>query len=172
MINQFAILILSIDAPLRMLLDNEKTKEFIPSKLRKKNKYGAFSNGIWLIVILSGAIILIQTVMPGAASVLQQLTRLNSVCMPLRYLWVFVAYIALRRSINKIPAEYRFVKNQKVAYFFGGWCFFITAACCILGMYNKDPMTMTLNIITPIVLTALGLILPMIAKREKQKEAA
>ena len=70
MINQFAILILSIDAPLRMLLDNEKTKEFIPSKLRKKNKYGAFSNGIWLIVILSGAIILIQTVMPGAASVL------------------------------------------------------------------------------------------------------
>ena len=172
MINQFAILILSIDAPLRMLLDNEKTKEFISSKLRKKNKYGAFSNGIWLIVILSGAIILIQTVMPGAASVLQQLTRLNSVCMPLRYLWVFVAYIALRRSINKIPAEYRFVKNQKVAYFFGGWCFFITAACCILGMYNKDPMTMTLNIITPIVLTALGLILPMIAKREKQKEAA
>ena len=172
MINQFAILILSIDAPLRMLLDNEKTKEFIPSKLRKKNKYGAFSNGIWLIVILSGAIILIQTVMPGAASVLQQLTRLNSVCMPLRYLWVFVAYIALRRSINKIPAEYRFVKNQKVAYFFGGWCFFITAACCILGMYNKDPMTMALNIITPIVLTALGLILPMIAKREKQKEAA
>lgn len=172
MINQFAILILSIDAPLRMLLDNEKTKEFIPSKLRKKNKYGAFSNGIWLIVILSGAIILIQTVMPGAASVLQQLTRLNSVCMPLRYLWLFVAYIALRRSINKIPAEYRFVKNQKVAYFFGGWCFFITAACCILGMYNKDPMTMALNIITPIVLTALGLILPMIAKREKQKEAA
>ena len=79
MIGQFAILILSIDAPLRMLLDNEKTKEFIPSKLLKKNKYGAFSNGIWLVVILSGAIILIQTVMPGAASVLQQLTRLNSV---------------------------------------------------------------------------------------------
>ena len=115
MIGQFAILILSIDAPLRMLLDNEKTKEFIPSKLLKKNKYGAFSNGIWLVVILSGAIILIQTVMPGAASVLQQLTRLNSVCMPLRYLWVFVAYIALRRAIKRIPAESRVVKSQKIA---------------------------------------------------------
>ena len=61
MIGQFAILILSIDAPLRMLLDNDQTKEFIPEKLRKQNKYGAFSNGIWLVVILSGAIILIQT---------------------------------------------------------------------------------------------------------------
>lgn len=48
-----------------MLLDNDQTKEFIPEKLRKQNKYGAFSNGIWLVVILSGAIILIQTVMPG-----------------------------------------------------------------------------------------------------------
>lgn len=171
MIGQFAILILSIDAPLRMLLDNDQTKEFIPEKLRKQNKYGAFSNGIWLVVILSGAIILIQTVMPGAASVLQQLTRLNSVCMPLRYLWVFVAYIALRKAIRTIDAEYRFVKNQKIAYFFGGWCFLITAACCIMGMYNKDPLTMALNIITPIVLTALGLILPMIAKREQRKES-
>ena len=102
---------------------------------------------------------------------LQQLTRLNSVCMPLRYLWVFVAYIALRKAIRTIDAEYRFVKNQKIAYFFGGWCFLITAACCIMGMYNKDPLTMALNIITPIVLTALGLILPMIAKREQRKES-
>lgn len=117
MIGQFAILILSIDALLRMLLDNDQTKEFIPEKLRKQNKYGAFSNGIWLVVILSGAIILIQTVMPGAASVLQQLTRLNSVCMPLRYLWVFVAYIALRKAIRTIDAEYRFVKIRKLPTF-------------------------------------------------------
>lgn len=37
--------------------------------------------------------------------------------MPLRYLWVFVAYQALRKSIDKIPSEYRFVKNQKIASF-------------------------------------------------------
>lgn len=35
-ISQFSILILSIDAPLLMLLDNEHTREFIPSKLLKK----------------------------------------------------------------------------------------------------------------------------------------
>ncbi len=169
LIGQFAILILSIDAPLRMLLDNEKTKEFIPSRLRIKNKYGVYNNGIILVAVLAGAIILIQSVVPGAAAVLQQLTRLNSVCMPMRYLWVFVAYIALRKAIKRIPAEYRFVKSQKTAMFFGGWCFTVTAACCIMGMYNKDPFTFALNVITPIVLTALGLIMPQIAKREKQK---
>lgn len=169
LIGQFAILILSIDAPLRMLLSNEKTKEFIPSKLLVKNKYGVYNNGIKLVAVLAGAIILIQSVVPGAAAVLQQLTRLNSVCMPMRYLWVFVAYLALRKAVNRFPAEYRFVKSQKTAMFFGGWCFAVTAVCCIMGMYNKDPFTFALNVITPVVLTALGVIMPQIAKREKQK---
>lgn len=170
LISQFAILILSIDAPLRMLLENEKTKEFIPSAMRKQNKYGAYPNGIKLIIVLAGAIILVQTFMPGAAAVLQQLTRLNSVCMPMRYLWVFVAYLALRKAYDKIPAEYRFVKNQKVAFFFGGWCFFVTAACCIMGMYSKESLTFALNVITPIVLTALGLIMPKLAQRERARK--
>lgn len=170
LIGQFAILILSIDAPLRMLLENEKTKEFIPSAMRRQNKYGAYSNGIKLVIILAGAIIVVQTFMPGAAAVLQQLTRLNSVCMPMRYLWVFVAYLALRKAYDKIPAECRFVKNQKIAVFFGGWCFFVTAACCIMGMYSKEPLTLALNIITPVVLTALGLIMPKLAQREKVKK--
>lgn len=169
LISQFAILVLSIDAPLRMLLDNDDTRQFIPSKLQKKNKYGVYSNGILLVAILSGAIILIQSVVPGAAAVLQQLTKLNSVCMPLRYLWVFVAYLALRKAYDKIPAEYRFVKNQGVAKFFGGWCFLITAASCILGMYFDDLFTFALNVITPVILTALGLIMPQIAKREQKK---
>ena len=164
-ISQFSILILSIDAPLRMLLDNRHTQEFIPKALLKKNKHGVYINGILMVTILSGAIILVQTVVPGAAAVLQQLNKLNSVCMPLRYLWVFVAYLALRKAIDRIPAEYRFVKNQKVAMFFGGWCFAITAVCCLLGMYSDDPFTFALNVITPVVLTALGILLPKIAKR-------
>lgn len=171
-ISQFAILVLSIDAPLRMLLDNEHTHQFIPSALQKKNKYGVHSNGIWMVVVLSGAIILVQSFVPGAASVLRQLTKLNSVCMPMRYMWVFVAYLALRKAINTIPAEYRFVKNQAVANFFGVWCFLVTAACCLMGMYDPDPFTLALNIITPVVLTLLGIILPQIAKREHGAQKA
>lgn len=168
-ISQFSVLILSIDAPLRMLLDNEHTKQYIPSKLTKKNKHDVYSNGIWLVVILSGAIIVAQMVFPGADVVLQKLTKLNSVCMPMRYMWVFVAYLGLRKSMDKYPAEYRFVKNQGIAKFFGFWCFAVTAACCLMGVYSDDLYTMALNIITPIVLTALGMILPHIAKREQQK---
>ena len=83
-ISQFSVLVLSIDAPLRMLLDNENTQQFIPSALRKKNKYGVYSNGIKMVVVLSSAIILVQSFVPGAAAVLRQLTKLNSVCMPMR----------------------------------------------------------------------------------------
>lgn len=168
-ISQFAVLVLSIDAPLRMLLDNEHTQQFIPSGLRKVNKHGVHTNGILMVVVLSGSIILVQSFVPGAAAVLAQLTKLNSVCMPLRYLWVFAAYLALRNHINDIPAEYRFVKNQAVAKFFGIWCFALTAICCIMGMYDADPFTFALNVITPVVLTALGIILPQIAKREQAK---
>ena len=166
-IGQLSTLVISIDAPLRMLLDNEDAREFIPSKLLKKNDAGAYVNGIKLVALLSGAIILIQSFVPGAAVVLKQLTKLNSVCMPLRYLWVFWAYIALRKAGDKFKPDYRFVKNQGVALFFGIWCFGVTAASCILGMYDADPFTFALNVITPLVLTALGVILPMIAKREK-----
>mgnify|MGYP002744521092 FL=1 len=166
MIGQFAVLIMSIDAPLRMLLDNEDTKQFIPKKLLKQNDVGAYTNGIIMVAVLSGSIILVQSFVPGAAAVLKQLTKLNSVCMPLRYLWVFAAYIALRKAGDKFHPEYRFVKNNAVALAFGVWCFLITAVSCLLGMHSKDSFTMALNVITPLVLSVLGIIMPLLAKRE------
>ena len=169
MIGQFAVLIISIDAPLRMLLDNEDTKQFIPKKLLKQNDVGAYTNGIVMVAVLSGSIILAQSFVPGAAAVLKQLTKLNSVCMPLRYLWVFAAYIALRKAGDKFHAEYRFVKNNTLALAFGAWCFLITAVSCILGMHSKDMFTMALNVITPLVLSVLGIIMPILAKSEAQK---
>ena len=165
-IGQLAVLVISIDAPLRMLLDNEDTRQFIPKKLLKQNDVGAYTNGILMVAALSGSIILVQSFVPGAAAVLKQLTKLNSVCMPLRYLWVFIAYIALRKAGNKFNPEYRFVKNDTVAIGFGVWCFLITAVCSIMGMHSKDTFTMALNAITPIVLFALGITMPLLAKRE------
>lgn len=168
MIGQFAVLLVSIDAPLRMLLGNKESQQFLPSVLLKQNENGAYVNGIKLVAVLSGSIILIQSFVPGAANVLAQLTKLNSVCMPFRYLWVFVAYLALRKSLDKFPADYRFTRSQAVAKFFGVWCFVLTLLCCILGMYSDDTFTMLLNIITPAFLAALGLIMPLLAKRERR----
>ena len=129
------------------------------TKLLKKNQHGAYINGIFMVAGLSGSIILIQSFVPGAAAVLTQLNKLNSVTMPLRYLWVFVAYIALRKAADKFHPEYRFVKNQGIALTAGIWCFVVTAFCCIFGMYVEgDPASTALNVIT-FVLTALGPIL-------------
>ena len=170
MTGQFAVLLVSIDAPLRMLLGNEETRQYLPCGLMKQNGHGAYINGIKLVAVLSGSLILIQSFVPGAANVLAQLTKLNSVCMPFRYLWVFVAYLALRRSIDRFPAEYRFTKSQTVAKFFGIWCFAITFISCILGTYSEDKFTMLLNIITPVFLAALGFVMPLLAKHERKRK--
>jgi amino acid transporter len=171
-IGQFSTLTLSIDAPLRMLLDDGNARQYVPKGLLKQNQYGAYVNGILLIVVLSGAIILIQMMGSGAADIITWLTKLNSVCMPLRYLWVFFAYIMLRKAGNKFHADYVFVKNNTVALAFGWWCFILTAACCILGMYSAgDTMRTVLNFVTPFVLIALGLIMPEIRKHEDAKDA-
>ena len=123
-----------------------------------------------MVICLSGSIILIQSFVPGAAAVLTQLNKLNSVTMPLRYLWVFAGYIALKKSIDKFNPEYQFTKSKTIGLVAGGWCFFVTAICCLLGMYVEGDIASTaLNVVTPIVLTALGLILPEIKKRETAK---
>jgi len=165
-IGQFSTLVISIDAPLRMLLDNEDARQYIPTKLLHKNDAGAYSNGIIMVDILAGAIILAQALVPNADTVLRQLTQLNSVTMPMRYLWVFFAYILLRKKAEKFPREYVFAKNNGLALFAGAWCFVVTAACCILGMYSTDKLTLILNICTPVVLLLLGLIMPVIRSRQ------
>lgn len=48
-----------------MLLDNEDARQFVPTKLLKKNDKGAYINGIWMVVALSGSIILIQSFVPA-----------------------------------------------------------------------------------------------------------
>ena len=99
------------------------------------------------------------------------LTNLNSVVMPMRYLWVFLAYMMLNKAYKKFTSEYKFVKNNGVALFFGFFCLILTLFCCITGMYSPDPFTIVLNVVTPVVLTALGLILPAIRKAQDAKEA-
>lgn len=168
-IGQFSTLVISIDAPLRMLLGSKEAKDFIPKKLLKLNSHGSYINGIWMVVILSGGLIAAQALLPNAQAVMTQLVKLNSTTMPLRYLWVFAAYIALRKHRQKFDTGYQMTKNQGLAYLTGGWCFAVTLICCIIGIYDPNPMTFFLNIITPIILIALGIILPAIKKANESE---
>lgn len=166
----------SIDAPLRILLD-DADPQFVPAALRKKNADGVPVNGYKLTGVLVGIIIIIPALGIGGTNTLYNwLLNLNSVVMPLRYLWVFLAFMLLNKHLDKFHSDYMFVKNSKVGFGVGLWCFIFTAFACILGMvpkiaYASNPsewwFQLALNIAMPIFLISLGLILPAIARRQK-----
>ena len=169
LIGQFAVLIISIDAPLRMLLDSAD-KNFIPEKMFIKNKNGAYKNGHKLILVIVSILIIVPAIgIKNVDDLVKWLVKLNAVCMPLRYLWVFIAYIALKKAGEKFNREYYFVKNNTVGIIFGAWCFAFTAFACISGMYSTDIFKLILNIVTPFILIGLGVIMPYLAKKNNQQ---
>lgn len=175
---QLSALVFSIDAPLRVLL-GEADERFIPKALTKTNKNGVLVNGYIMTAILVSTLIIVPALGIGNTNELfNWLLQLNSVVMPMRYLWVFVAYMGLKKAANKFSTEYKFIKNPKIGFLVGLWCFAFTTFACVMGMFptNVDAFSgewifrVALNVMTPIILMGLGLILPMIAKKTNNKE--
>ena len=175
---QLSSLVFSIDAPLRVLL-GEADERFIPKALTKTNKNGVLINGYIMTAILVSTLIMVPALGIGNTNELfNWLLQLNSVVMPMRYLWVFVAYMGLKKAANKFSTEYKFIKNPKIGFLMGLWCFAFTTFACVMGMFptNVDAFSgewifrVALNVMTPIILMGLGLILPMIAKKTNNKE--
>ena len=166
LIGQFSVMVLSVDAPLRMLLDSADTR-FIPRKMFEKNEHGTYVNGHRLVMLIVCVLIIVPAFGIRNVDVLVRwLVKVNSVCMPLRYLWVFVAYIALKKAGDAFHAQYRFLKGRTAGTLVGIWCFGFTAFACITGIYSDDLFQLVLNIVTPFVLVGLGFILPWLAARE------
>ncbi|MGX6592561.1 amino acid permease [Cetobacterium ceti] len=176
-LGQVAAIMFSIDAPLKILIGNGDTN-YIPKSFTKVNKFGAPINGYKLTGILVGILIIIPAIGIGNMNSLYNwLLDLNSIVMPLRYLWVFVAYIGLRGFMKNRKltenATYKFIKNDKIATLVGIWCFVFTAFACSMGVFPKGIQMFTtewffqlaLNILTPIVLVGLGFIFPKIARK-------
>lgn len=175
-IGQISVMMISIDAPLRMLI-GDGNKDYIPKALTKTNRYGMLTNGYKMTGVLVSILIIVPVLGIGDLNTLYNwLLDLNSFVMPLRYLWVFVAYIALKGLVQNLAvrseAGYKFVTNNKLGVSIGIWCFAFTAFACILGVFPKGvPMyshewyfQIILNIATPFVLVGLGFIMPKIAR--------
>ena len=170
---QISALVFSIDAPLKVLLA-DGDKNFIPKALTKTNKYGAPINGYIMTAVLVGILIIVPALGIGDMnSLFDWLLQLNSVVMPMRYLWVILAFIGLKKAADKYKSEYKFVKNDKFAMIIGIWCFVFTAFACIMGMFPNNIeafsgqwwFQVSLNVVTPFILIGLGFILPIIAKK-------
>lgn len=175
---QLSSLVFSIDAPLRVLL-GEADERFIPKALTKTNKNGVLVNGYIMTAILVSTLIIVPALGIGNTNELfNWLLQLNSVVMPMRYLWVFIAYMGLKKAANKFSTEYKFIKNPKLGFLVGLWCFTFTAFACVMGMFPTNVAVFSgewifivaLNVMTPIILMGLGLILPVIAKKTNNKE--
>jgi len=180
-IGQIAALAFSIDAPLQILLA-EADENFVPAALRRRTANGTLRNGYIMTGILVGLIILLPVFgIQNANELVKWMTNLNSVVMPMRYLWVFFAFMMINRARKTYASEYKFMKNKVAGMVIGTWCFAFTAFACIMGMvpkldFNADPQAwyfqLASNILTPIVLILLGMILPAIARREKKNPKA
>lgn len=178
---QISALAFSIDAPLKILLA-DSDKEFIPESFAQTNENGTPLKGY----ALTGVLVSILIIVPGLGiknmnELYNWLLNLNSIVMPLRYLWVFFAYMMVNKMHKQFDSEYKFMKNPKIGYLVGLWCFLFTAFACLLGVipkmtYGDNPKAyifqLVLNILTPIVLIALGFIFPALARRENAKQAA
>ena len=87
-----------------------------PSSLCKTNASGTPVNGYILTLVLVAILIMLPTLGIGDMNNLYKwLLNLNSVVMPLRYLWVFVAFIAVIRLAQKYKSEYVFIRNRSLA---------------------------------------------------------
>ena len=166
-----AVIILSIDAPLQIFL-NSADREMLPSWLLKTNDNGIYINGIKVIGIAVSILIALPIIgINDIDQLVKWLVKLNSVCMPLRYLWVFLAYILLKKNADKYEKpEFMFTKSKTIGIVAGVWCFALTAVSCVMGMMSDNLFELIMNIITPIVLVASGLLLPLIAKKTNKVE--
>ena len=171
-LGQIAALVFSIDAPLKVLLSDADSR-YIPEKLCRTNASGTPVNGYLLTLVLVALLIMLPTLGIGDMNNLYKwLLNLNSVVMPLRYLWVFVAFIAVIRLGQKYRSEYVFIRNRTLAMTVGVWCFLFTAFACVTGIFPKMTaftpewiFQLSLNIAMPFVLIGLGLIFPMLARK-------
>lgn len=169
---QFSALLISIDAPLRILTMDADSR-YVPDALTKTNKHGAPVNAYLMSGLLAGLLIMLPVFgSSNMAELVEWLTKLNSVVMPMRYLWVFVAYFMIKHGTKIYKSDYQFVKNKTLGKVLAAWCFIFTAFACILGMVptaevgtSQFTVQLTLNILTPVVLIGLGLIMPIFAKR-------
>lgn len=174
-LGQAATLAISIDAPIKILLADVDAR-FVPKAFTKINANGIPVTGYKLTAVLVTILLIVPALGIGdMTSLYNWLIRLNAVCMPLRYLWVFFAYMMLKKHAEKFVSEYHFIKNKTLGMLAGFWCFAFTAFACAMGMFPRgvQPRTdtwtfqFTLNILTPLVLIGIGLILPELAKKEQ-----
>ena len=173
MMAQLAVL---LDAGTRMFL-SDTAKKYLPRALTKLDDRGLPINGYWLTTAICTFIMVASATLPNMNSIFNQLLNLNGIVSPYTTCFLFSSFILVRLHDDRYPSDFVYIKNSKLAVAVGSWCFAITFIFATLGIWPVDekPGTSTfyhvliLNILEPLVMLAIGAILPLIAKYQRQK---
>ena len=176
MMAQLAVL---LDAGTRMFL-SDTAKKYLPRALTKLDDRGLPINGYWLTTAICTFIMVASATLPNMNSIFNQLLNLNGIVSPYTTCFLFSSFILVRLHDDRYQSDFVYIKNSKLAVAVGSWCFAITFIFATLGIWPVDekPGTSTfyhvliLNILEPLVMLAIGAILPLIAKYQRQKAAS
>lgn len=122
LITDTAVLIVSIDVPLRLLLANSDAR-FIPRGSLKQNKHGAYTYWLLIVTIIVGILLILPALgMGDTDGLIKWLVEICSIVMPIFYICVFLAYVALKADKKKIKRhkdDYIFIKNKSLGMLVG-----------------------------------------------------
>ncbi|MQS53047.1 APC family permease [Companilactobacillus mishanensis] len=174
MMAQLAVL---IDAGTRMFL-SDTAKSYLPKGLTKTDKRGLPINGYWLTTGICTVIMVLSATLPNMNSIFNQLLNLNGIVSPYTTCFLFSSFIIVRLKPKKFPSDFTYIKNQKWAVIVGAWCFLITFGAATMGILPVDEVygtgtwyhVLALNIIEPLLMIAVGVILPLIARAERRHD--
>jgi Amino acid transporters len=175
MMAQLAVL---LDTGTRMFL-SDTAKDYLPKGLLKKDKRGLPINGYWLTTGICTAIMVMSATLPNMNSIFNQLLNLNGIVSPYTTCFLFSSFIIARLHEKKFKSDFVYIKNRNFAILVGVWCFIITFAAATLGIFPTDEtpgtgawyQVLTLNILEPLLMIAIGIILPVIAHFQRKNEA-
>ncbi|KRL98490.1 amino acid permease [Liquorilactobacillus satsumensis DSM 16230 = JCM 12392] len=170
-----ALLAVLLDAMTRMLISDTGEK-FMPRFLRRTNHAGLPINGYLLTCLLSGFILFLGVFLPNMNDIFNWLLNLNGIISPGVTCWIFYAFMRVRKNSAVYPAAYVFIKNDRLAWWIGLWALTVTAVATVFGIAPQDVPAFSklwwhellINLIAIGVLIGLGMLLPLITKREKR----
>lgn len=174
MLAQLAVL---IDASSRVLSTDASAK-YMPSFLRKLNKFGRPIHSYVLTAGIALFLLLLSGTLPSINSIFNWLLNLNGILTPYKSCWVFLGFLALRHHQERFNSSFIFIQNKVIAMAIGWWGFLFVFTCATLSILPQEGAVfsglwwqqLTMNIVSVAALFGVGGIMPLLARMERKRK--
>lgn len=170
---QLAVL---LDAGTRVFL-GDISKKYMPKQLAKLNADGLPINGYWMTTAICAVIMFLGGLLPEINDIFNWLLNLNGIVSPFATCFVFWAFMLVRLHSQQYPTPaYTYIKSDRLGFLVGVWMFAITFFAAAAAFFPTDAQpgtqlwtdSLIMNIVATIGLCAIGVIMPIIARRQRE----